>query len=192
MDCGKVGSLIYVLRKEKNMTQKEVADAMNISDKTVSKWERGLGCPDVSLLNELSKVLEVDIEKILTGELNPNDKIGGNMKRIKFYVCPQCGNIITSTGNADVSCCGRKMEMLKANKTDDEHKIITEAVDDENFITIKHEMEKYHFISFLAYASFDRILIIKLYPEQDAAIRLPKMQGGKFYVFCSKHGLFEQ
>ena len=41
MNCRKVGELIFSLRKEKNMTQKEVADAMNISDKTVSKWERG-------------------------------------------------------------------------------------------------------------------------------------------------------
>jgi transcriptional regulator with XRE-family HTH domain len=44
MNCDKVGKLIYNLRKEKNMTQKEIADLMNISDKTISKWERGLGC----------------------------------------------------------------------------------------------------------------------------------------------------
>lgn len=56
MDCRKVGKLIFSLREEKNMTQKEVAEAMNISDKTISKWERGLGCPDVSLLSELSRV----------------------------------------------------------------------------------------------------------------------------------------
>jgi transcriptional regulator with XRE-family HTH domain len=67
MDCGKVGKLILYLRKEKNMTQKEVADAMKISDKTISKWERGLGCPDVSLLSELSHILGVNIEKIRGG-----------------------------------------------------------------------------------------------------------------------------
>ena len=50
MDCKKIGSLIYELRKDKNMTQKQIADLMNISDKTISKWERGLGCPDISLL----------------------------------------------------------------------------------------------------------------------------------------------
>ena len=48
MDCKKIGSLIYELRKDKNMTQKQIADLMNISDKTISKWERGLGCPDIS------------------------------------------------------------------------------------------------------------------------------------------------
>lgn len=73
MDCSKVGNLIRALRNEKAMTQRQLADAMNISDKTISKWERGLGCPDVSLLPELSSLLGVDIEKILSGELNPND-----------------------------------------------------------------------------------------------------------------------
>ena len=57
MDCKKIGSLIYELRKDKNMTQKQIADLMNISDKTISKWERGLGCPDISLLPELSHIL---------------------------------------------------------------------------------------------------------------------------------------
>ena len=65
MDCGKVGDLLYRLRREKNLTQKQVADQLNISDKTVSKWERGLGCPDVSLLGELSGLFGVNIEKIL-------------------------------------------------------------------------------------------------------------------------------
>ncbi len=84
MDCSKVGGLIGYLRKEKNMTQKEVADRLNISDKTISKWERGRGCPDVSLLAELSNLFGVNIEKILLGDLIPNDTDGGNMKRIKL------------------------------------------------------------------------------------------------------------
>jgi len=94
------------LRKEKNMTQKELADAMSLSDRTISKWERGMGCPDVSLLSELSKTLGVNIEKILSGDLNPNDKDGGNMKKLKFYVCNTCENVLFSTGKADISCCG--------------------------------------------------------------------------------------
>ena len=70
MDCSKVGNLIYTLRTEKGMTQKALANAMNISDRTISKWERGAGCPDVSLLRELSDILGVNIEKILLGESN--------------------------------------------------------------------------------------------------------------------------
>ena len=77
MNLEKVGSLILKLRKEKNMTQKQVADLLNISDKTVSKWERGLGCPDVSILTELSNIFGINIEKILLGDLEPNDVDGG-------------------------------------------------------------------------------------------------------------------
>ena len=65
MDCNKVGNLIMTLRKEKGMTQKALADKMNLSDRTISKWERGIGCPDVSLLHELSDILGVNIENIL-------------------------------------------------------------------------------------------------------------------------------
>ena len=70
MDCKKVGKLIYELRKEKNMTQKQVAELMNISDKTISKWERGLGCPDVSLLLSLSNIFGVSMDGMLSGEIN--------------------------------------------------------------------------------------------------------------------------
>ena len=63
MNNENTGKLILRLRKENHMTQKELADAMNISDKTISKWERGLGLPDVSLLRELSEILGVNVER---------------------------------------------------------------------------------------------------------------------------------
>ena len=57
MDAEKIGKVIKDCRKEKGMTQKELAEKLMISDKTISKWERGLGCPDISFLTELSKIL---------------------------------------------------------------------------------------------------------------------------------------
>jgi transcriptional regulator with XRE-family HTH domain len=93
MDCSKVGNLIYTLRTEKGMTQKALANAMNISDRTISKWERGAGCPDVSLLRELSDILGVNIEKILLGDLEPNKKDGGNMNQILCMPCLRKCNI---------------------------------------------------------------------------------------------------
>lgn len=190
MDCNKVGLLISELRKEKNMTQKEIADAMSISDKTISKWERGLGCPDVSLLSELSHILGVNIEKILQGDLDPNHTDGGNMKRVKFYLCPTCGNVLTSTAKAELSCCGRKLEPL-VEKAADEHHIITAAdIEDESYITVDHPMTREHYLTFAAYVTCDRLQLIKLYPEQNAELRIPKIRSGKFYICCSKHGLY--
>lgn len=70
MDYEKIGIFIQSRRKELNMTQKDLALKLNITDKVISKWERGLGCPDVSLLGELSLALNVGIGEILNGEFN--------------------------------------------------------------------------------------------------------------------------
>ncbi|WP_352400654.1 helix-turn-helix domain-containing protein [Anaerotignum sp.] len=190
MDCNKVGSLIRDLRKEKGLTQKKLADLMNISDKTISKWERGLGCPDVSLLHELSQTLNVNIEKILLGNLEPNNADGGNMKRVKFFMCPCCGNVMTSTSEAEISCCGRKLTALVPKPAADEHRLKIENIENDFYITFPHEMRKEHYICFIAYVSYDRVLFVKLYPEQGSELRIPRLHGGKFYFGCSKHGLW--
>jgi len=192
MDCSKVGKLIFNLRKEKSMTQKELAEAMNLSDRTISKWERGIGCPDVSLLHELSNILGVNIEQILSGDLAPNDADGGNMKRVKFYVCTNCGNVLFSTGAAEISCCGRKLAPLNVNSEDESHSIVVDEIENDYCVTVNHEMSKTHYISFVAYIACDRVLLIKLYPEQAAQLRFPKMYGGKIYAYCNNHGLWEK
>ena len=192
MNCEKTGKLIYNLRKEKNMTQKQLADFMNISDKTISKWERGLGCPDVSLLPELSQLLGVNIEEILLGKIEFNQIIGGNMKKITFYVCPQCNNLMTATGDANISCCGKKLEALVAEKATDSHRLTIEPVEDELYVSSFHEMTKEHYISFVAYVTGDRVFIVKQYPEWNMQFRFHKSGHGKLYFHCSNHGLFYQ
>lgn len=192
MDCQKVGELICQLRKEKGMTQKRLADQMNISDKTVSKWECGLGCPDVSLLPCLSKILGIDIEKILAGDLDSNESIGGNMKKVRFYVCSECGNIITSTGDATISCCGRKMEPTEAKKADEKHKLTVEQIETEWYLSSDHEMTKDHHISFIAIATGDKLLLTKQYPEWNIQLRLPKIGRGILFSYCIEDGLFYQ
>lgn len=189
MDCKKSGRLILALRKEKGMTQKEVAEAIGISDKTVSKWERGFGCPDVSLLPVLSEILGVNIEQILSGELGEKERENGNMKRTRFYVCPECGNILTSTGEAEISCCGRKMEALKADKATKGHRLKIEVADGESYVTVDHEMSKEHYISFIACVSYNKVMVYKLYPEQEAEARFPRMPGGRWYLYCNRDGL---
>lgn len=190
MNCVKVGEVIRLLRSEKGMTQKQLAEKMNLSDKTVSKWERGLGCPDVSLLTELSKILDVDISTLLSGELSADDFTGGNMKNTKFYVCPQCGNVTLCTGNAGVVCCGRKLEPLAVKKADGAHLLSTENVEDERFITSSHPMQKDHYISFIALASGEKVQIFKQYPEWNIQLRLPKSEHGKLLWYCTEHGLY--
>lgn len=107
MDQTKTGGLIRALRTQKGLTQKALAEAIGVGDKAVSKWERGLGCPDVSLLPELSRVLGVGLETLLSGSLDANDQERGNMKKLNFYVCPDCGNLITAASPAAAGRCSR-------------------------------------------------------------------------------------
>lgn len=190
MDYNKVGALISSMRKEKGYTQKQLSEYIHVSDKAVSKWERAQGCPDVSLLRELSEILGINIEKILTGELEPNSADGGNMKRIKFYICPECGNIMTATGEAEVACCGRKLTPQTPQKADEAHRLSVEETGDEFYITFDHEMEKQHYLNFVAYVNYNSIHLVRLYPEQNGEARMPGMRGGRFYYGCSRDGVW--
>ncbi len=188
----KIGRLIYKLRKEKHLTQLQLAEKMNISDKTVSKWERGLGCPEVSLLTDLSKIFEVDLEKLLSGELDANDTWRGNMKKLKFYVCPTCGNLITATTEAGISCCGKKLQPVLPQKAPEDEMLKVEIIEDEYFITTSHPMEREHFITFVALLTGDTMILKKQYPEWELQTRIPTLAHGRLLWHCNQHGLFYQ
>ncbi|WP_286228333.1 helix-turn-helix domain-containing protein [Neobacillus mesonae] len=192
MDNRKIGELILNLRKEKGMTQKQLADQMNISDRTISKWERGYGCPDITLLPSLSTLLGVNIEYILDGDLSSNEFIGGNMKKSNYFVCPTCNNIGLSTGNMTLSCCGRKLEPLVAKKATDDERLSISEIDNEWFISSEHPMTKENYISFIAFATGDQVQIIKQYPEWSLQTRIPESKHGKLLWYDTQFGLFYQ
>lgn len=192
MDCGKVGGLIRALRRERGLTQLRLAEQLGVSDKAVSKWERGLGCPDVCLLPSLSTLLGVPLEELLSGHLDAQEAVGGNMKKLKFYVCPCCGNLLTATGDAAVSCCGKKLSPLETQAPGEEHPLKVELIENEYFISSTHEMTKEHYIPFVAFLNGDTLLLRKLYPEWNLETRLPRLGHGQLIWYCTQHGLFAQ
>ena len=192
MDTTKIGELICTLRKEKGLTQVQLAERLNVSDKAVSKWERGLGCPDVSLLARRSQVFAVDLEKLLAGELDPNSQAAGNLKNLHFYVCPTCGNLVTALVDTPVSCCGKKLTALTAQKAGPEEKLSVEIIENDYFISSDHEMSKDHYISFVAFLTGDTVLLRKQYPEWNLQTRLPVFAHGRLLWYCTRHGLFYQ
>lgn len=99
--------------------------------------------------------------------------------------------MLCGTGEAEISCCGRKLRPAAAKPEDSGHKIFAEETEGDYYVTLNHEMEKQHFISFVAWVTYDRVLLIKLYPEQSAEVRFPKSRGGRLYFYCNRHGLFE-
>ena len=95
-------------------------------------------------------------------------------------------------GDAVVSCCGITLPALEAEEADDHHHITIEKVEDEHFISIPHPMTKQHFISFLAFATSDRLQMVKFYPEGNAEPRLQLRGRGYLYFYCNQHGLFRK
>ena len=186
------GATIKALRESCGMTQAELAQQIGVSSKTISKWETAKGLPDISLLQPLAQALGISLIELMNGEHITNKNISANMLRCKFYVCPICGNILHSVGDAVVSCCGITLPALEAEDGDEDHGITMEKVEDEQFITIAHPMTKQHFISFLAYITSDRMQMVKFYPEGNAETRIQLRGRGYLYYYCNQHGLFRK
>ena len=186
------GPAIKLLREKQNMTQAELAEKIGVSSKTISKWETAKGLPDITLLQPLAQALGVSVIELMNGEHITNQNVSGNMLRCKFYVCPICGNVIHTTGNTLVSCCGITLPALEAEEMDEEHTLTMESVEDEKFVTIDHPMTKEHYISFLAYVTSDRLQMVKLYPEGNAETRFQLRGRGFLYFYCNRHGLFKK
>ena len=182
---------IKQLREKRNLTQAELAAQIGVSSKTISKWETAKGLPDISLLQPLAQALNISVIELMNGEHIINKNISANMLRCKFYACPVCGNIIHSTGDSVISCCGITLPPLEAEDADDSHAIQIQQVEDEHFITIDHPMTKQHYISFVAFVTSDRVQFVKLYPEGNAQTRLQLRGFGVLYWYCNHHGLFK-
>ena len=183
---------IRALRERKALTQKQLAEKLCISDKTISKWETGKGLPDISLLEDLARALGVSLTELMTGDLQTNENRSANLRRMGFYVCPVCGNVITAVGKGSFSCCGIPLPVQEAQPEDDAHTITVEPVEDEICVTIAHPMTKSHYISFIAWVSNDRAELVKLYPEQDITVRFKKRGHGTVYAYCNRDGLFSR
>jgi len=192
MDHYVTGTTIKQLRESKKMTQAELAEKIDVSPKTVSKWETAKGLPDISLLSALAAALDVSVMELMSGNTVSNRNVSANMLRSKFYVCPVCGNIIHTMGEAVISCCGVSLPPLEAEDTDDAHSLHMEAVEDDQYITIDHPMTKQHYISFLAYVTLDTFRLVKLYPEGSASSRFHFRGRGYLYLYCNRHGLMKQ
>ena len=186
------GNTIKQLREARNLTQAELGEKIGVSSKTVSKWETAKGLPDISLLQPLAQALGISVIELMSGEHIINRNISANMLRGRFYACPLCGNVIHSTGNALISCCGITLPPLEAEEADPDHAISVEAVEDEHFLAVRHPMTKQHYVSFLAFVTTEGIRLTKFYPEGNAETRIQLRGRGYLYWYCNHHGLFRK
>ena len=186
------GSIIKELRESKKLTQQQLADKLYVSDKTISKWETGKGYPDITLLEPLASELGISVIELMAGKSVINTNKSFNMMKTRFWVCPVCGNIICSTGNTVISCCGILLPSLDVETDDNNHEITIEKSEDEYYVKISHEMTKQHFISFIAAVKDNGYELTKLYPEGEAEARFKIERTQYIYYFCNHHGLFRK
>ena len=184
------GAMIKALREKHNLTQAELAARLFVSDKAVSKWENGKGYPDVSLLEPLAEVFGISLAELISGRVVSNINVSANMLRSRFYVCPVCGNVIHSMGEAVISCHGVQLTPAQPEETDEQHMIFIEGVEDEYYVRIDHDMTKSHYISFVAALSPDRIQMVRLYPEGSAEARFQTRGVRQILFYCNRDGLF--
>ena len=189
MDPVKTGALIRQFRTQMHLTQKELAARLHVSDKAVSKWERGNGCPDISLLAALAALFGTEADVLLSGELKQNESEKGNMKKMKFYVCKTCGNCITATSEADVACCGAKLAALEPQKAPADAQLQVEDLGGEWFVTSDHPMTKDHYITFVSFVNDSIAIMFKQYPEWNLQCTLPRYRAGRLIWYCTQCGL---
>ena len=192
MDNYITGKIIKELREKEGLTQVELANMLNVTDKAISKWETGKGLPDITLIEPLSKALKVSVIELMNGEYITNENKASNMLKSNFCVCPICGNIIHTMGENINSCCGINLPILDAEDENDKHRIDVELIENEYYVSIDHPMNKEHYISFIAYVTSDRCEIVKLYPESSAEVRFLKRGKGLIYIYCNKDGLLKK
>jgi len=190
MDAEKIGALLHSLRVGAGHTQRQVAQALCVTEQAVSKWERGKGCPDLSLLPALADLYAVDLRALLEGRLEVSAR-GGNMRNLKLYYCPQCGNVAAQLGSAGLSCCGRPLAPLQPRPAAQEHLPTITAVEDEWYLEFDHPMTKEHHLAFVVQVGYDHYRFTRLYAEQPAALRLPKLARCTLFVGCSEGGLYK-
>lgn len=190
MNAEKTGNLIRSLRIKKGLTQKELAHMICVTDKAVCKWEKGRGCPNITLISQLSKVLEVDIQSILQEYLDKNKKIGENMNHLKFYKCPTCGNLVTSIKSVELSCCGNKLSPVSAQtRSEPEYQPVIQEFDGQYSIKFNHPMTKSDYISQVIVVRYDQIMTVNLYAESEAIITIPQVRGIRLFVITNKSEL---
>ena len=120
-----------------------------------------------------------------------NCNVAANLKKGCFYVCPNCGNVVWSAGEATVSCCGDALAPLSAKKNEDALDAAVEAEAGLVRVNVSHPMTKGDHLLFIAAACDDLVRIKRLYPEQEARAEFWMQGPCRLYAYGSSCGLIE-
>lgn len=186
MNAKETGRKIFELRKSLKYTQEEFGNSLGVNYRTVSKWERGDGLPDIGVLELISKLYGLDMAYLLSEEKVFN-KCASAVKRLKVFVCEECDNVVVSLNDADIICHGKHMKKLKFIESEDIEIIRT---NNELFVKLNGNMSKDDYVSFVLFILNDTYLLKKLYPEGGSEIVFPYLGKGNIVWYRVTKGAF--
>ncbi len=129
---------------------------------------------------------EEDPERWLTIIQIPVDKVRerviGFSNRLRLFVCPDCGALMCGYGNMETICCGRHFQSVSVTKADANDRPDVEEYDGEYVLRFHHEMSKESHIVGVVIERYDRVEIVRLFPEQEALVHLSALKGTKIYT----------
>lgn len=184
----KFNELVYKLRKAKRLTQKELAEKLHTTAKTISNWERKKNCIPAEMISSIIKELDIDKKFIYEEYIDE----GSSKNGVKFFYCPKCRNIMWSFTKNTQTCCNHTLYPLKASPENSEHYLYTVISPHTGFLNVSsnHPQNAEHRIEFMAYVSEENVIIISQRENKPFSTSFNHMPGGILYMFCSKHGLF--
>lgn len=183
------GRIIKDKRTEGNMTQRALADILDVSDKAVSKWERNICLPDILTLKKLCDLFRLDLHTLLSSKEISSDIKGINMKNTKFYICKKCLNTLSSFNSVRVTCCDTVLEECVPQKATEENRLTITEIDGQRHVSSSHPMTKENYISFIAYLKGGEMQFFKQYPQWEINLYLPKRGHGRLLWYAPDTGL---
>lgn len=184
-----MNEIIYKFRKAKGLTQQQLAEKLHTTAKTVSNWERKRTCVNADIVSDFIRAFDIQKDCFFTEYKH----LVFSEDTVKFYCCPTCGNVTWRFTDEPLICCNNKLSPLVPQPGKSEHYIHSEYSDDKRFcnLTSTHPMKNNHHIKFIAYVAGKTVLMTAPEPSHMLESTIPIMSGGKLYLFCTKHGLFE-
>jgi len=109
---------------------------------------------------------------------------------MKFYVCPVCGNVVITTEDNIVTCCGQKLNGQEVKKAEGKHRLLVEEKENKIYLTSEHGMTEEHHLNFIAYGTGNQYVVVKLQKEVSVNVVLEKQENAEIIFGCNQHGIF--
>lgn len=120
-------------------------------------------------------IVQIPVEQVQETKLNATN-------RLKLYCCPKCGEVAVTYGHASLTCCSSPLQPIPIKKAEQHEKPTISEVDGDQLLEFNNPMTKDFYIAAVVFERYDRVEVVRLFPEQEASVRVPMLAGAKVFV----------